>query len=382
MPGTTVVMSLPAAATEWPGPVQRVQELADSGLKTLPPTYVHPSPPSRALAAAPIPVIDISALTTTTNTTTPGDPLGRAQAMRALLSDACRHWGIFHVVNHGVPREVLASAMSVSRAFFSLPASEKRRYANNPVTYEGYGSRMGLDPDATLDWNDYFFHHLGPRADPRNKWPRQPENYRHVISRYGDEIVALSRRLLALLSSGLGLPESTLAEAFAASPAEQLGATFRINLYPKCPQPEAALGLSPHSDPGVLTVVQQDRVSGLEVRRVDGNDGAWFRVPPVEDALVVIVGDQMEIATNGVYKSADHRTAVNGEKERMSLVVFVNPEGEKVIGPLEEMVEMAGGERNFDEMSYNEYRKFIRVLGVQGKSILATRASKTKYPTD
>ncbi|KAG9447426.1 hypothetical protein H6P81_013554 [Aristolochia fimbriata] len=275
------------------------------------------------------------------------------------------------------PPEVLASAMSVSRHFFSLPASVKRRYANNPVMLEGYGSRMGLDPNATLDWNDYLFHRLRTRAD-HSKWPRQPEDYRDVVTRYGDEIVALCGRLLAVLSSGLGLPENTLVEAFGGEP--ELGATFRVNFYPKCPEPEAALGLSPHSDPGILAVVQQNGVSGLEVKRI-GEDGAWFRVPPVEDALVVIVGDQMEIATNGAYKSAVHRTAVNWERERMSMVVFVTPEGEKVIGPLEEMVEMTGGERNFDEMSFNDHRKLIvRALGVQGKSILATRASKTQYP--
>ncbi|XP_068666715.1 jasmonate-induced oxygenase 2-like [Aristolochia californica] len=354
-----------SVSTEWPEPIQRVQELAELGLKSLPPRYVRPlQVTASAATVSPVPVVDLSAFSS-------GDDNLRRKCMQT-LSSACREWGLFQVVNHGVPRELLASTMAVSRDFFSLPMEEKLKYANDPVSYQGYGSRLGVQKDIKLDWGDYFFHYLHPVSTRKDyqKWPRHPENYQEVVTQYGDQVFDLCKQLLTVFSSSLGLPEETLADFFGGK--ENLGASFRINLYPKCPEPQMTLGLSPHSDPGAFTVVQQNGVSGLQVNK----DGAWYSVAPVEDALVIILGDQMEIVTNGVYKSADHRASVNGERERMSLVVFINPEGEKMIGPIDEMVKMSGGSKIFDEMSYNEYRQFIRKLGVQGKSILESRASK------
>jgi len=66
----------------------------------------------------------------------------------------------------------------------------------------------------------------------------------------------------------------------------------RANYYPPCNTPEQVLGLSPHSDTGTITILMQDDdVPGLEIR----NKGNWVPVTPIADALVVNVGDVIEV---------------------------------------------------------------------------------------
>jgi isopenicillin N synthase-like dioxygenase len=46
----------------------------------------------------------------------------------------------------------------------------------------------------------------------------------------------------------------------------------------------------------------------------------------------------VQILTNGIYKSMEHNCIVNHKKERMSILVFCNPNGEKEVGPLKELI--------------------------------------------
>jgi isopenicillin N synthase-like dioxygenase len=67
-----------------------------------------------------------------------------------------------------------------------------------------------------------------------------------------------------------------------------------VNCFPACPEPELTLGMPPHSDYGFLTLLLQDQVNGLEVS--DGED--WLLVDPLPGALVVNVGDHLEVCAN------------------------------------------------------------------------------------
>ncbi|CAN1774757.1 Jasmonate-induced oxygenase 4 [Linum perenne] len=88
-------------------------------------------------------------------------------------------------------------------------------------------------------------------------------------------------------------------------------------------------------DASALTFLLQDKqVGGLQF--LNGNE--WFRVPIIPDALLVNVGDQVEIMSNGVFKSPVHRVVTNSEKERYSLAVFCIPSSEKEIKPAEGLI--------------------------------------------
>lgn len=178
---------------KWPEPVIRVQALAESGLTTIPERFIKPLSqrpstilnntnnassheyshrlPSQQDPTINIPVIDLGSLS--------GGGGEREETLRR-VSEACREWGFFQVVNHGVRHELMRSARAVWREFFRQPAEAKEEYANSPATYEGYGSRLGVKKGAILDWSDYFFLHYMP-ASLRNqaKWPALPPSLRY-----------------------------------------------------------------------------------------------------------------------------------------------------------------------------------------------------------
>ena len=165
----------------WPEPIVRVQSLAESGIRKLPHRYIKPvyeRPQTRVNSqddSINIPVISLEDLFT-------GDETLR-EATLAAISSACREWGFFQVVNHGISPELMKQARETWREFFGHPAEEKQRYANSPSTYEGYGSRLGVEKGALLDWSDYFFLHFLP-SSLRNpdKWPSLPSSCRFYFS--------------------------------------------------------------------------------------------------------------------------------------------------------------------------------------------------------
>lgn len=112
---------------------------------------------------------------------------------------------------------------------------------------------------------------------------------RDVIDEYGKQVVKLAGNLMKILSVNLGLEEDRLQDAFGG---EDIGACLRVNFYPKCPQPDLALGLSSHSDPGGMTILLPDsHVAGLQVRK----DGNWITVKPARHAFIVNIGDQIQV---------------------------------------------------------------------------------------
>jgi isopenicillin N synthase-like dioxygenase len=112
------------------------------------------------------------------------------------------------------------------------------------------------------------------------------------MKEYCEETLQLCRTLLSVFSENLGLPPDHLNEAFGRE--DGIGICVRANYYPVCPQPELTYGLFPHSDPGGITILLQDDVVGLQVRKGD----YWVPVPPVADALTINLGDQMEVNTS------------------------------------------------------------------------------------
>ncbi|MCD9637859.1 hypothetical protein HAX54_021398 [Datura stramonium] len=301
----------------WPEPIIRVQELSQSGIREIPQHFVK-QPADRPCFKETashdiindnnIPLIDLEDMKSS-------DESVRHQTME-LISRACRDWGFFQVVNHGVSHELMANARGVWREFFHLPLEEKQKFANSPVTYEGYGSRLGVVKGGKLDWSDYFFLHFLPEPlRDEKKWPCLPITCRQTIAEYGQE-------------------------------------------------PDLTLGLSSHSDPGGMTLLLPDTdVPGLQVRRGDN----WLTVKPVPNAFIVNIGDQIQVLSNAIYKSVEHRVIVNSAKERVSLAFFYNPGGDILIKPAEELL-TEDQPALYLPTTFNEYRAFIRTKGPCGKS--------------
>lgn len=343
-----------AAAEIKIGQVDDVQELHRTGLQTVPDRYIRDGDDrpdgDNVCAVAHIPVIDVTELQ--------HDDVGLDK-----LRLACEEWGFFQVVNHGIAHELLDEMERLAREFFMLPLEEKEKYPMAPGGIQGYGHAFVFSEDQKLDWCNMLALGVEPASirQPR-LWPTAPAGFGETLETYSAEVGELCRRLLARIAETLGLAPATFADMFG-----EAVQAVRMNFYPPCPRPDLVMGLSAHSDGSAVTVLQQDAgCAGLQVR---GKGGAWVPVHPVPHALVVNIGDTLEVLTNGRYKSVEHRAVANGEQDRLSVVTFYAPAYDVELGPLPEFVTDEAPCR-YRRFNHGEYSRHYVTSRLEGKKTL------------
>ena len=90
-------------------------------------------------------------------------------------------------------------------------------------------------------------------------------------------------------------------------------------------------GVGEHTDYGLLTLLRQDDVGGLTVRTRDG----WVDAPPVPESFVCNIGDMLDRATGGYYRSTPHRVRLNASgRDRLSFPLFLDPDFDARIEPI------------------------------------------------
>lgn len=137
--------------------------------------------------------------------------------------------------------------------------------------------------------------------------------------------------------------------------------------YPTCPDPSLAAGAGPHSDVSSFTLLLQDEVGGLYVRSGEGN--GWIHVVPIKGSLVVNIGDVLQIMSNEIYKSVEHRVFLVSDQNRVSVPIFVNPSSDAVIGPLPEALEV-GEKPIYKQVVCSDYFAYFFSKGNDGKQTL------------
>jgi isopenicillin N synthase-like dioxygenase len=101
--------------------------------------------------------------------------------------------------------------------------------------------------------------------------------------------------LYKAMAKSLNLEENSFSDQLLG---EQALMQARFNFYPRCSRPDKVLGVKPHTDRSGITVLLQDKeVEGLQVLV----DGKWVRVPVVPHAIVVNLGDQMQVHIIYIY---------------------------------------------------------------------------------
>lgn len=113
-------------------------------------------------------------------------------------------------------------------------------------------------------------------------------NTREACEEYAEEVEKLAYKLMELIAMSLGLVPNRFREFFIHNTSN-----IRLNHYPPCPYPHLALGLGRHKDTGVLTVLAQDDVGGLQVKRK--SDGEWIQVKPIFNSFIINVGDMIQV---------------------------------------------------------------------------------------
>lgn len=150
-----------------------------------------------------------------------------------------------------------------------------------------------------------------------------------TMDAYINQLIKLAEKLSELMCENLGLEKDYIKEAFSGSKGPSVGT--KVAKYPQCPHPELVRGLREHTDAGgIILLLQDDEVPGLQFHK----DGKWVEIPPSKNNSIFInTGDQVEVVTNGRYKSTLHRVIADKNGSRISIATFYNPAGDAVISP-------------------------------------------------
>ncbi|XP_019460642.1 PREDICTED: protein SRG1-like isoform X4 [Lupinus angustifolius] len=334
--------------------VPSVKELTQQSFSEVPERYVRsdqdPTFVSDAVSLPQIPVIDMNKL------------LYEEATELEKLDHACKQWGFFQLINHGVNPSLVENVKKDVQEFFNLPMEDKQKLWQTLENVEGFGQLFVVSEEQKLEWADMFFITTLPLYS-RNPhlFPKIPQPFRDNIENYSSELKNICMTIIGFMAKALKIEQDELLDLF-----EDASQAMRMNYYPPCSQSEHVIGQKPHSDAGALTILLQcNEIEGLQIRK----DGIWIPVKPLSNAFIINIGDMLEILTNGIYRSIEHRATVNSVKERISIATFHRPGMSRVLGPIPSLVTP---ERPalFERIGVQDYYKGFLSRELQGKSYI------------
>ncbi len=280
-----------------------------------------------------VPVIDIQPLIENSN---------EKHTVSEAIRNACTDHGFFYISGHGVDEALQQDLEKVSHAFFSLPLEEKWkiRMELGGRAWRGFfpvGDELTSGkPD--LKEGIYFGEELGPddvRVQQKlilhgsNLFPEQIGEMKKVVLEYMSQLKRLGHHIMRGISLSLGLEENHLHNHYTSDPL----ILFRIFHYPvqnAYAELDAPWGVGEHTDYGVLTILKQDEVGGLQVKSKSG----WIDAPYIPGTFICNIGDMLEKMTKGFYKSTPHRVINTSGRDRYSYPLFFDPGFDVRVGPL------------------------------------------------
>ncbi|MEM9201946.1 MAG: 2OG-Fe(II) oxygenase family protein [Actinomycetota bacterium] len=277
----------------------------------------------------------------------------------AAVDAACRDHGFFLLVGHRAD-QLIADVWRITADFFDEDETVKgpiRRTAENPFGYwDRELTKRKRDNKEVFDYIDPS----GP-ATHMNRWPDGRDEFNRTLIEFFDTFSTLATDTLGVIRSALGLSDTHTAEELGFVNARG-SSTVRLNHYPVADVVDegartglADLGptaLGYHTDPGVLTLLLQDDTGGLQA---ESTTHGWIDVPPLPGAIVVNLGDAMQVWTNNQYKAAVHRVVTMTESNRYSIPYFSNPPRDAVLEPLAAVMEAEGADARYRSFTWKDY---------------------------
>jgi isopenicillin N synthase-like dioxygenase len=257
------------------------------------------------------------------------DGQGDVNEVATEIDRACRDFGFFYVMEHSLCPDLIARLDHLSRVFFALPQVEKDRIsmAKGGRAWRGY-FRVGTELTSGLpDQKEGLY--FGQQIEPDhplvqagvpmhgpNLFPKIPNELRETVLEYMSQVTLLGHCLMRGIALALGIDADYFEKNGTADPL----VLFRIFHYPSVADPEL-WGVGEHTDYGLLTILLQDSVGGLEVKTSRG----WIAAPPIPGSFVCNIGDMLDRMTRGVYRSTPHRVKNTTGASRLSFPLFFDP---------------------------------------------------------
>ncbi|GJV40901.1 1-aminocyclopropane-1-carboxylate oxidase 5-like protein [Tanacetum coccineum] len=282
-----------------------------------------------------IPVIDFSKLN--------GEE--RAKTM-AQIANGCEEWGFFQLVNHGIPEELLERVKKVSSECYKTEREEEFFKNSTPVKLlKELVDKKSNEKLENTDWEDVFL------LSDDNEWPPKTLGFKETMTEYRAELKKLAEKLMVVMDENLGIPKGYIKKAFNGGEGQKAFFGTKVSHYPPCPHPEMVNGLRAHTDAGgIILLFQDEEVDGLQILK----EGEWIDVQPLPNSIVINTGDQIEVLSNGRYKSVWHRVNSKRDGTRRSIASFYNPSYDATIAPATQLAK----KENEDSNTFG-YPKFV-----------------------
>ncbi|KAE8720016.1 Gibberellin 2-beta-dioxygenase 1 [Hibiscus syriacus] len=274
---------------------------------------------------------------------------------KTLIVKACEEYGVFKLVNHGVPMEFIIRLETEALKFFNLPQSDKDK-AGPPDPF-GYGCKM-IGSNGDVGWVEYLLLNTNPQITSHKThtfFPENPEIFRSAVNEYIQAVKRMTFEVVELMADGLKIePRDALSKPLRDDKSDSC---FRLNHYPPCTELQALsgrnlIGFGEHTDPQIISVLRSNNTSGLQICL---NDKTWVSVPPDQTSFFINVGDALQVMTNGRLKSVRHMVLADSMNARLSMIYFGGPPLSEKIVPLPSL--MAKGEESlYKEFTWWEYK--------------------------
>ncbi|XP_012830243.1 PREDICTED: gibberellin 2-beta-dioxygenase-like [Erythranthe guttata] len=278
---------------------------------------------------------------------------------KKLILEACKEFGFFKVTNHGVSMEFLDRLESEVVEFFKLPQQEKEK--SGPPSPFGYGNKK-IGPNGDVGWVEYLL----LSTDSKSICPGISDTLWCLVNEYVCAVRKMVCEVLEMIAEELKIGSNNKDVLSKLIKNEKSDSCFRVNHYPPCPdnnhhqilQPllmngQDLIGFGEHTDPQIISVVKSNNTSGLQICL---KDGTWVAVPPDPTSFFFIVGDSLQVMTNGRFRSVKHRVlAGDSVKSRVSMIYFGGPPLSEKITPLPSILE-EGEVSLYKEFTWSEYK--------------------------
>lgn len=277
-----------------------------------------------------LPVLDLALLDGTAT---------QRQAFLDELRHAARDVGFFYLTGHGIDAGLLSQVQDQARQFFALPDSEKNAVAMvNSAHFRGYNRPASEITRGRPDLREQF--DLGAerpaleltpesphwaRLQGPNQWPEALPQLKPLLLAWQQAMTAMSLRLLRAFAEALALPADAFDPLYGERPNEHI----KLMRYPGQADDASHQGVGAHKDSGFLSFLLQDRQAGLQV---EVEEGRWIDALPRDNALVVNIGELLELATNGYLRATVHRVLSPAlGQERLSIAFFLGAQLDAVV---------------------------------------------------
>ncbi|KAE8168337.1 hypothetical protein BDV40DRAFT_294879 [Aspergillus tamarii] len=291
---------------------------------------------------------------------------------------AIRDDGFLFLENYGVSLEQLHRQFALAQYLYNnISEEDKERLLFHPDSgkWSGYKHPYGFKrhrgaPDGIEQFNWYK-----PDWEDINRVPTCLHPFMDEIEAFSNYLTkSVNRRLLTVLSRVLELPDDYLWDNVQSHGSPTGEGYFRHALFRPVQKQiqEASKGLRMHghTDFGLTTLLFSVPISCLQIW---GRDEQWYYVPYKPGALVINIGDTLEIVSGGHFKATRHRVfrppADQLHEERLSLVLFNSSIGDLRMAPAKES-KLIQREGCVEEQGvYKEFKK----LTSQGKLVPTNR---------